>query len=161
MSDNIVKSFVMPDGKLVFVPGGYELIHSATTEEEVKTFAVGGNLDKYGLLHVYAKVPELETEYYLAMSFSETQSFNWNYQFNQSTVAREYPYYIRADVKMENDQAFIEAGHATRYQSNTKMGSACVISSHRFKYVVLTSNTNDILLPIGTHLEVWGIRKGE
>ena len=43
-----VSKIKLPAGSVLDIGGGgYELVHSETLQEEVKTLAVGGDLDKY------------------------------------------------------------------------------------------------------------------
>ena len=47
-----VRKIKLPDGSVLDIGGGYELVHSVTLQEEAKTLAVGGDLDKYGMFYV-------------------------------------------------------------------------------------------------------------
>ena len=137
--------------------GGYELVHSETLQEEVKTLAVGGNLDKYGMFYVYVMLPASSVQYSLFVSYSETSVFNWSLT-HANNVPAEYPFYFRGECRQEDGQAYISNGGASRYSTNANPNKT-LVSGYLPKYFLITSNTDGVMLPIGTNVEIYGIRR--
>lgn len=137
--------------------GGYELVHSETLEEEAKTLAVGGDLDKYGMIYVYVMLPASSVQYSLFVSYSNTSTFNWGKNWS-SSVPAEYPFYFRGECRQEDERAYISNGGASRYSENVNPNRN-IVTNYLPKYFLITSNTDGVMLPIGTHVEIYGIRR--
>lgn len=137
--------------------GGYELVHSETLQEEVKTLAVGGNLDKYGMFYVYVMLPASSVQYSLFVSYSETSVFNWVLT-HANNVPAEYPFYFRGECRQEDDQAYISNGGASRYSTNANPNKT-LVPGYLPKYFIMNANTDGVMLPIGSHVEIYGIRR--
>ena len=137
--------------------GGYELVHSEILQEEVKTLAVGGDLDKYGMFYVYVMLPASSVQYSLFVSYPNTSTFNWGNNWN-SSVSAEYPFYFRGECRQEDGQAYISNGGASRYSENVNLNKN-LVTSYLPKYFIMTANTDGVMLPIGTNVEIYGIRR--
>lgn len=142
--------------------GSWELIDEITLEENTNQVAVGGELDKYGLVYFKISVPAMAQKYYLGMSLSQTPKMNWTQKVNQSEVPIDQPYYFRGIYYFEENKVFCEVGKASQYEINARISNAqsSLIPPFIPKYIVAISNTTDITLPVGTYLGVWGIKKG-
>ena len=126
-------------------------------QEEVKTLAVGGDLDKYGMFYVYVMLPTSDVQYSLFVSYSNTSVFNWGKTWN-SSVPTEYPFYFRGECRQEDGQAYISNGGASRYSENVNLNKN-LVPSYLPKYFIMTANTDGVMLPIGSHVEIYGIRR--
>lgn len=148
----------LPNGETVNLSGGgYELVHSETLQEEAKTLAVGGDLDKYGMFYVYVMLPASSVQYSLFVSYSNTSAVNWGKNWN-SKVPVEYPFYFRCECRQEDGQAYISNGGASQYSENTNLNKN-LVTNYLPKYFVMTANTEGVMLPIGTQVEIYGIRR--
>ena len=116
-----VSKIKLPDGSVLDIGGGgYELVHSETLQEEFRTLAVGGNLDKYGMFYVYVMLPASSVQYSLFVSYSETSVFNWVLT-HTNNVSAEYPFYFRGECRQEDERAYISNGGASpRLPSSTR-----------------------------------------
>lgn len=154
----------LPDGTVLKIPNtgsGWELINSVTLEEPTKTVALGGNLDEYGIVYFKVSIPAVDEVYYSAISLSQTSAFNWTQNVNQSSTPAEQPYYFRGIYYSEENKAFCEVGKASQYELNARISNAQSSLSIPFipKYLVVTTNTENINLPVNTHAEIWGIKR--
>lgn len=149
----------LPNGETVNLSGGggYELVHSETLQEEAKTLAVGGDLDKYGMFYVYVMLPASSVQYSLFVSYSNTSTFNWTNTWN-SSVPAEYPFYFRGECRQEDERAYISNGGASRYSENANPNKT-LVPGYLPKYFMMTANTDGVMLPIGSHVEIYGIRR--
>ena len=126
-------------------------------QEEAKTLAVGGDLDKYGMFYVYVMLPASSVQYSLFVSYSNNSTFNWGSTWN-SSVPAEYPFYFRGECRQENDQAYISNGGASRYSENANPNKN-LVTNYLPKYFIMTANTDGVMLPIGSCVEIYGIRR--
>lgn len=126
-------------------------------QEEVKTLAVGGDLDKYGMFYVYVMLPASSVQYSLFVSYSNTSTFNWVNNWN-SSVPAEYPFYFRGECRQEDERAYISNGGASRYSENVNPNKG-LVTNYLPKYFIMTANTDGVMLPIGSHVEIYGIRR--
>lgn len=153
-----VSKIKLPDGSVLDIGGGgYELVHSETLQEEAKTLAVGGDLDKYGMFYVYVMLPASSVKYSLFVSYSNNSTFNWENTWN-SSVSAEYPFYFRGECRQENDQAYISNGGASQYSTSANPNKTLVLG-YLPKYFIMKVNTDGVMLPVGTHVEIYGIRR--
>lgn len=142
------------------VSSAYELIAEATLEEEAKQMAVGGNLDEYGIVYFYIKIEAVEQEYFNAISWSKTESFDWHCVNTESKTAIGYPYFYRGRYFVEKNRAYCEWGKASRYDTNATIYQDSIITVDMIpKYLCVCSNTDGVSLPVGTHVELWGVKK--
>lgn len=140
---------------------GWEKIVDYTSVEEVKIFAVGGDLDNYGLVQVIVSVPAVDTQYYLGVSLSQTQGYSWSNHLHQPAVKINKPYYFNYIIFTHNAKNYVKAGHASEFQVNSVIHmNYGMIVDFAYKYIVVVSNTDDVNLPIGTHVTIYGIKKG-
>lgn len=144
------------------VSSAYEFIAEATLEEEAKQMAVGGNLDEYGIVYFYVKIEAVEQEYFNAISWSQTDSFNWKYNNAEPKTPIGYPYFYRGRYFIEKNRAYCEWGKASRYDTNAKIYQTSIITQDMIpKYLCVCSNTDGVSLPVGTHVELWGVKKND
>lgn len=142
------------------VSSAYELIAEATLEEEAKQMAVGGNLDEYGIVYYYVKIEAVDTEYYSGISFSETSSINWHYMNIQNKTPINQPYFYRGRYFIEKNRAYCELGNASQYDTNARIFKGSLLTDGIIpKYLIVLSNTDGVNLPVGTHAELWGVKK--
>lgn len=140
------------------VSSAYELIAEGTLEEEVKQMAIGGNLDEYGIVYYYVKIEAVDTEYYSGISFSKTSSIDWDNLVPQPKTPINHPFFYRGRYFMEKNRAYCESGKASQYDTNARIYQSSLITDIP-KYLVVFSNTDEINLPVGTHVELWGVKK--
>lgn len=140
---------------------GWEFITKQTLEEEAKKMAVGGNLDEYGILYFMCEIPAMQEQYYGGVSFSETSSYNWTQHSYDGNIPIDYAYYFRGILFAQNQKCYAEVAKASRYDQNAKLSSAqnSLIIPYFPKYLVITVNTDSVNLPIGTSIEILGIKK--
>lgn len=140
---------------------GWEFITKQTLEEEAKKMAVGGNLDEYGILYFMCEIPAMQEQYYGGVSFSETSSYDWTQHSYDVNIPIDYAYYFRGILFAQNQKCYAEVAKASRYDQNAKLSSAqsSLIIPYFPKYLVITVNTDSVNLPIGTSIEILGIKK--
>lgn len=156
-----VPTYPAPSGSGGGEESGWEQIVDYTSVEEVKTFAVGGDLDSYGLVQVIVSVPAVDTQYYLGVSLSQTQKYSWKSHLYQTAVKINKPYYFNYIIFTHNAKNYVRAGHASEFQVNSvaTMVNGMIVN-FAYKYIVVISNTDDVNLPIGTRVTIYGIKKG-
>ena len=152
-------SIEVPQGGGGGVSSAYELIAEGTLEEEAKQMAIGGNLDEYGIVYFYVRIEAVDTEYYSGVSFSATSSINWSNTIYQTKTPINQPYFYRGRYFMEKNRAYCESGKASQYDTNARIYQSSLITDIIPKYLVVFSNTDEINLPVGTHVELWGVKK--
>lgn len=142
------------------VSSAYELIAEGTLEEEAKQMAIGGNLDEYGIVYFYVKIESVATEYYNGVSWSETSNIDWHYVGIQNKTPINRPYFYRGRYFIEKNRAYCEWGGASQYDNNARIFRNAISTDDIIpKYLVVFSNDNTTNLPVGTHAELWGVKK--
>lgn len=161
------KGITLPDGETYLPEGGgsdlsagYELIVRQTTEEAVKLFSVELDLSSYGIIYFDIEISPSETPYTLVWCLSENENFNWGYIVSFGEVPISYPYYVKGTIITQQEKLNSYVKSATRYAEeasyfNGKGG----VSSKKFNHMAIVSNSEGIMIPAGTIIEIWGIKK--